>query len=74
MRGALLMGLRKILLLIGFIVYGFLTCANRALEMSFSADFYGSDGNNGRIYIDSNKTRMETKEMTSITRFDKMLV
>ena len=68
------MGLRKILLLIGFIVYGFFTCANPALAMSFSADFYGSDGNNGRIYIDSNKTRMETKEMISITRFDKMLV
>jgi len=68
------MRLRKILLLIGFIVYGFLTFASPVSAMSFSADFYGSDGQNGKIYIDSNKTRMETKEMISITRYDKMLV
>jgi len=68
------MRLRKILLLIGFIISGFLTFANPVSAMSFSADFYGSDGQSGKIYIDSNKTRMETKEMISITRYDKKLV
>lgn len=42
--------------------------------MSFSADFYGSDGQSGKIYINSNKIRMETNEMISITRHDKMVV
>ena len=64
----------KIFLLIGFMVSCLLTFTNPASAMSFSADFYGSDGQSGKIYMDSNKIRMETQEMISITRHDKMVV
>ncbi len=45
-----------------------------ASAMTFSADIYGSDGQNGKIYIDTDKVRMETKEMISIIRHDKKLI
>lgn len=64
----------KIFLLIGFMVSCLLTFTTPASAMSFSADFYGSDGQSGKIYMDSNKIRMETQEMISITRHDKMVV
>ncbi|MGE4588772.1 MAG: DUF4412 domain-containing protein [Acidaminococcaceae bacterium] len=68
------MRLNKILLIIGFVTYCFFNSVNPVSAMSFSADFYGSEGQSGKIYIDSSKTRMETNEMISITRYDKMLV
>ena len=48
--------------------------AASASAMTFSADMYSSDGHNGKIYMDTDKIRVETKEMISITRQDKKLV
>lgn len=45
-----------------------------ASAMTFSADSYNSDGQNGKIYMDTDKVRMETREMISIIRQDKKLV
>lgn len=45
-----------------------------ASAMTFSADIYNSDGQNGKIYMDTDKIRMETREMISIVRQDKKLV
>lgn len=42
--------------------------------MTFSADIYSSDGQNGKIYMDTDKIRTETREMISIIRQDKKLV
>ena len=48
--------------------------AASAAAMTFSADLYSSDGHNGKIYMDTDKIRVETKEMISITRLDKKLI
>ena len=45
-----------------------------ASAMSFSADIYSSDGNNGKFYMSGDKIRMETREMISIMRMDMKLV
>lgn len=45
-----------------------------AAAMTFSADIYTSEGQNGKFYIDTDKIRMETKEAISIMRQDKKLV
>ena len=65
--------LRKMLLLCSTVCSLFIFAVS-ASAMSFSADIYSSDGQNGKIYMDSGKVRMETSEMISITRPDKMLV
>jgi hypothetical protein len=45
-----------------------------ASAMTFSADIYNSDGQNGKFYMDTDKIRTETREMISIVRWDKKLV
>lgn len=42
--------------------------------MTFSAEFYNSDEQNGKFYMGTDKIRMETREMISIIRQDKKLV
>ena len=54
--------------------WGLWGLAASAAAMTFSADLYSSDGHNGKIYMDTDKIRVETKEMISITRQDKKLI
>lgn len=65
--------LKKMLLLCSTVCSLFIFAAS-ASAMSFSAEIYSSDGQNGKIYMDSEKMRMETSEIISITRHDKKLI
>ena len=64
----------KIFLLIGFMVSCLLTFTNPVSAMSFFFFFFCFDRQSGKFFMDSNKIRMETKEMISITRHDKMVI
>ena len=55
-------------------VFCLFTFTATAAAMNFSADIFCSGGQNGCIYISSDKMRTETDEIISIMRYDKKLV
>lgn len=71
------MSVKKVITMIGFSIC-ILMFATAASAMSFSADIVSSDDgktiNKQKIYMTTNKVRVETEEMANIMRLDKKLV